>query len=181
MVSIPVALLHHSGAQGKLCWGAASASCGFISTLPLAVDSALTAVGGTHVPCLLSKGAAPNHLVSLSRSPPLPNSEISIQATGGESHAFLPKLLTEVPDIIVSVPSSFLAVPSCLLEQCQVIAWVEKSQEKHVNFSLIPRQRIFQQEGCHPCKAAQSLKRMRWKMSNSTSFRDYEAIITFKK
>lgn len=94
--------------------------------------------------CLLSKGVATNHLTSLSRSSPLLNSENSVQATDGESHAFLPKLLTDVPNIIVSVPSSFLTLPSCLLEQSQVMAWIEKSQEKHVNFSLIPRQRIFQ-------------------------------------
>lgn len=49
MVSIPVALLCHSGAQEELHWGAVSASCGFISTLSLAVNSASMAVGGARV------------------------------------------------------------------------------------------------------------------------------------
>lgn len=42
------------------------------------------------------RAAAPNHP---SRSPPLPSSENLIQARGGGSHAFLPRLLTKDPEL----------------------------------------------------------------------------------
>lgn len=68
----------------------------FISISLLAVDSALVAIGGACDPHLLSKGCCTQSPFYIS---PSPDSKNLIQARGGESHAFLPRLLTEDPKL----------------------------------------------------------------------------------
>lgn len=74
------------------------------------------------------RAAAPNHP---SRSPPLPNSENLIQARGGETHAFLPRLLTEDPKLKwLSLVSSRYFVLS-LGAVSSLMAWVGESHRKN--------------------------------------------------